>query len=94
MVTLPPAEKIADVAHANRQVFIKEVLEGPVFKSMVRGIEEAAISGKNHYAFQLVEIESSETREVLLDMLNLAGYKTDYFIGNRITISWGTEDKK
>jgi len=92
MVTLQSAESIAEVAHANRQIFIKEVLEGPVFKSMVRGIEEAALAGKNQFTFQPNDVnESSETREVLLDTLKLAGYKTSYFFGNLITIKWGKE---
>jgi len=93
MVTLQSAESIAEVAHVNRQVFIKEVLEGPIFKSMVRGIEEAAISGRNQYAFQLDVNDSGETRDVLLEMLSLAGYKTSCYIGNLITIKWGKEDK-
>jgi hypothetical protein len=94
MVTLQSAESIAEVAHANRQVFTKEVLEGPVFKSMVRGIEEAAIAGKNQYELQLDEKESSDTRDVLLETLLLAGYKITHCVGNIIIISWGKEDKK
>lgn len=94
MVTLQSADSIAEVAHANRQVFIREVLEGPVFKSMVQGIEEAALAGKKQYSFHLDVKESSETRDILLDTLQLAGYKTSYFLGNRITISWGKMDKK
>ena len=94
MVVLQSAESIAEVAHANRQIFIKEVLEGPVFKSMVRGIEEAALAGKNEYSLQLDEKESSDTRDVLLETLLLAGYKTTHCVGNFITIKWGKEDKK
>ena len=94
MVTLQSVETIAEVANTYRQIFIKEVLEGPVFKSMVRGIEEAAIAGENQYAFQLDVNDSGETRDVLLEMLNLAGYKTEVFIGNLITISRGKKNEK
>ena len=94
MVILQSAASIAEVAHANRQIFIKEVLEGPVFRSMVQGIEEAALAGKNEYHLYLEENESSETRDVLLDTLKLAGYITLYLMGDVITIKWGKTDKK
>lgn len=94
MVTLQSAESIAEVAHANRQIFIKEVLEGPVFKSMVRGIEEAALAGKNQYELQLDENENHETRTVLLEMLNHAGYKLSFSIGSSIIILWGKPYEK
>ena len=94
MVVLQSAASIAEVAHANRQIFIKEVLEGPVFKTMVRGIEEAALLGKSEYSLQLDENECNDTRDVLLETLLLAGYKITHCVDSLITIKWGKEDKK
>lgn len=94
MVVLQSAASIAEVAHANRQIFIKEVLEGPVFKKMVRVIEEAALTGKKQCSFEVFSAESIEVSEVLVDTLHSAGYKTKLLNNGNITITWGKEDKK
>lgn len=88
MVVLQSAASIAEVAHANRQIFVKEVLEGSEFKSLVERIEEAALEGKSRCSFTG---SSLHVDDIFKEALEDAGYKViqagNVFL-RHLEISW------
>lgn len=71
---IPTADFLAEVSAEGAIAFEVEVLEGPLFKKIVRGIEDAALNGYTRYSRSLHSNDDMRKLEVVQTALKDVGF--------------------
>lgn len=77
MIQIMSASELAKISEEGKQQFEKDALESPVFRSLVTGIEEAALKGYTGYYGKLNSNHDRRAYEIYVKYLCASGYKAE-----------------